>query len=154
MPLPRRLIALLPAVLGACSFVTPFRMPEAARDEPEATALVAVTNAVLKDDPALRWLFMRQTARVTDALRTQPGFLGESRRGSLARGELWTMTAWTGPGALELFIDSEVHSSAIRAATPALLRAKFARFEVTRAELPPSWTRAFEALERGGRSYA
>jgi heme-degrading monooxygenase HmoA len=141
--MPRRLFIALP-LLSGCAVATPFRsVPSAGED----TAIVAVTHAVLKDQPGAFWRFIDQSRRVAAALPDQPGFLGHSLRGSLLGTELWTMTAWSDPAALTLFIDGDEHRAAVRAALPVMARGRFVRFGTQRAWLPPRWSVALAALD-------
>lgn len=151
MPIPRRLLALLPAVLSGCAIATPFRGPDSADAPPGETMLVAVTHAELRDDPALRRVFIRHVELVAEAMPRQHGFLGFSRRLELLGNNAWTMTAWTDPVSLMLFVEGDEHRSAMRAARPALLRARFARFTAPRGATPPSWKQALAALEQSPR---
>jgi heme-degrading monooxygenase HmoA len=149
----RRLLALLP-LLGGCAVATPFR---AARDAPgaEETAIVAVTHATLKPTDGAFRRFLAASGTVAESLPDQPGYLGHSLRVGLLGTELWTLTAWTDAAALALFIDSDAHQAGIRAASPVLAHARFARFEVPRTGLPPRWATALAALEApGARRYA
>jgi heme-degrading monooxygenase HmoA len=148
----RRLLAALPLLTAGCAIATPFR--RAADTTATDEAVVAVTNATLKPDLALRKLFWRHTATVEASLPAQPGFLGHSKRAAVAGNEVWTMTAWTDARALEAFVESPAHIDAILLGMPAVARARFARLTVPRTALPPRWRDALAALAARGRTYA
>lgn len=158
MPVPRRLLALLPLLpaLGGCAVAMPFRTTSSAAKAPEGDrAVVAVTHAMLKPEPGAFRRFIAASGTVAESLPDQPGYLGHSLRTSVLGTELWTLTAWTDQAALALFIDSDAHRAGIRAASAVLARARFARFEVARTDLPPRWRTALAALEGpGARAYA
>ncbi len=151
MKLSRRLLALVPALglpslLGGCAIATPFSTgPETA--QPGTQALVAVTQAELHPDPALRRVFFDQVEKVASMLPSQPGFLGFSRRLQPFGNNAWTMTVWDHPSSLVWFVESPEHREAMRAGGPALKRSRFARFNMPVASLPPRWPQALEALE-------
>ncbi len=57
------------------------------------------------------------------------------------------MTVWRDADALESFIDSPVHTEAIRRGLPAVTRAKFLRFEWPADQVPPAWGEVLKRLE-------
>lgn len=149
-------LAALGAALGlaGCAIATPFKpaahAPPGAGDRP---AIIAVTEARLGDNRALRRAFWDHVDKVEASLPDQPGFLGFSKRTELFGDRAWTMTAWTDEDSLEAFVRSETHQRAIAAAFGALDGARFARIETTRGAMPPDWDAALRQLDQAGRAY-
>ncbi|MEL6977897.1 MAG: antibiotic biosynthesis monooxygenase [Pseudomonadota bacterium] len=152
-----RLAALGAALsLAGCALATPFETAEGAAPAHQtgrATAIIAITEARLGDDAALRSAFWTNVERVEASLEGQPGFLGHSKRTKLLGDVVWTMTAWTDEDSLDAFVGGEVHQAAIAEAYAGLEGARFVRFEVERGAVPPDWDAALERLEAEGRGY-
>ncbi|MDX2088871.1 MAG: antibiotic biosynthesis monooxygenase [Kofleriaceae bacterium] len=144
--------------LAACAVSRPFAGPGYDRErgviapDTGAMVVVALTNATL--DGARRHTFDDHTRRVVDSLSSQPGFIGSSLRTRIFGNEVWTMTAWTSEEALDNFVASGVHQTAIENGMAPVRTARFARIKVARTALPLSWDRALEILETQGTGYA
>lgn len=152
MPLPRRLLALLPSALAGCAMATPFR-PAGETSLTEDGAVVGVTHAVLSADVRLHPLFWTHIGRIEAALPSQPGYLGHSKRTTLLRDQAWTMSVWRSASDMEMFVESHEHVVAIHEAMPAIARARFARFRIAPGDMPPRWGRALAALEERSRNH-
>lgn len=140
--------------LSGCAIATPFRGADEAAPSPEgATAIVAITEATLGDDAALRRAFWTNVDRVEATLQKQPGFLGHSKRRALFDDVAWTMTVWSDEESLDAFVASEAHQTAIAEAFDGVEGARFVRFETERDALPVDWSIALERLETEGRGY-
>lgn len=139
--------------LAGCSVATPFRFSAPDASASGDTVIVAITEARLGDDAAQRRAFWTHVERVEATLEGRPGFLGFSKRTEVFGDLSWTMTAWADEASLDAFVRSETHQTAIAEAYGGLEGARFVRFTMSRAALPPPWSEALERLDRSGRSY-
>lgn len=140
------------AALTGCTIATPYRAgSESAPPSPDARRVVVITHAVL--DRQARAEFDRQTRRVAESLRGQPGLIGYSLRRELLGDEVWTMTEWRDEAARARFVASPIHREAMAGGASALRSVRFARIELPAAQLPLTWSRALELLEQHERSY-
>ncbi len=140
-------LAGLTAVAAACGIrgvplATPFT--DHAYSEATGTVAIGVTNATL--DPKNRAAFDDHTRRVIRSLPTHDGYLGHSVRGRVLGNEVWTMTVWRDQAALDAFVASPVHRTAIREGLGGVNEARFLRFDWPAAERPPSWRDITERL--------
>ena len=138
--------------LEGCAFSTGFQGPGYDRrtgvtQTGEGWLVVGLTQAVLRDDGALRSTFWDYVWKVAASLPEQPGFVGYSLRRELFGKRAWTMTVWSDEASLAAFVGSDIHQAAIREAMDALACARFARLEVTRDEVPIPWDRALAVFE-------
>ncbi len=117
------------------------------------TVFVSLTKAVLVNDPKLRAIFWSYVGKVEASLPEHPGFVGYSKRTRLFGNEAWTMTIWTDEKSLNDFVEGDVHQTAIRESIHALASATFARVELNREEIPLSWERALQFLDKNGWQY-
>ena len=158
MPRTRPLLAalLLPLTLSSsgCSIAMPFRGPGYDRERgvtvptPSGSVVVALTEATL--DRAKRRPFDRATGTVADGMNAVPGLIGYSFRKRLFGDRAWTMTVWTDRDALRRFVDSDLHTDAMDAGYPASIGFRFHALDVPADEIPLSWSRALDLLERDG----
>ena len=158
----RRLRSLFAAfcalALTGCAVATPFRGPGYDPDlgvtlEGNGSVVVAVTEAVLRNDRFKRTDFWTQVSSVEGTLIEMPGLIGYSKRTSLFGPQAWTVTVWKDEASLNAFVQSDVHQRAIAEAFDALKLARFVRFQAARTDVPVSWDRAIEMLEQQGRQY-
>ena len=112
---------------------------------------VALTHAVLHDDPQLRSQFGVMGRNVLYSLESQPGLIGYKTRRRTSGKEVWTMTVWASEDALEKFVRSDVHQAAIRYGLSAVKFGEFARTIMPRSEVPFSWKKANKLLKESPR---
>jgi len=144
--------------LGGCAIATPFQGPgydgrDSAAAEGPDKLIVAVTNGVLNGDSDARSRFWDHVAKVERSLSERQGFVGHSKRKEIFGNEVWTLTVWRDESSLNAFVQSDTHQTAIREAFGAFETARFARFEISRREMPVTWDRALAALEKANRTY-
>jgi heme-degrading monooxygenase HmoA len=143
----------IPAVTG-CTLAKPFSGPGYERGKgvtlPGAGETVVVGLTYAKLDPATRGPFDDNRVRVVEDLARNAGFIGYSIRTRVFGNEVWTMTVWQSHGALDAFVESQAHQRGVREGMPAVTAARFARIELPRREIPLSWDRALEVLEKDG----
>lgn len=151
MPILRRLLVVVAGLvgLGGCAISTPYKRGVAVA--PTDVVVVAVTYARYRPDQAAE--FWRLTNAVQDSLPGQAGYVGHRLRRRLFANEAWTMTVWKDAQALEAFVSSPAHRTAMRATARLVEDAGFARFEVRGADLPLGWEPALTALAEQGRTY-
>ncbi len=144
--------------LTNCKISTPFRAPEIdpsgqAVGAPDDRVVVGVTHVVVGKDGRRAKTFWSNVWKVKGSLEARPGFLGASLRRQLFGNQAWTMTVWEDHQSLDAFVRHAVHRSAMKEGMPALVKARFARIEVARDEIPISWKRAERLLETEGWEY-
>lgn len=121
------------AALTGGQMATPFRGPGYSRSHGVTlpgvgpVVVVAITHATL--DARLRGPFDDYTRRVIASLPSQADHVGYSVRTRLLGNEVWTMTVWKDDAAVEAFMASPVHRTAIREGMAAVKTAQFLRFE-------------------------
>lgn len=145
---------ILPFLLASgCTIAPPFKRSDALKRsvDPDATAIIALTHAVLGKDTTKNDVFWDYTNKVLDAVPNQAGYLGHGVRITLPRGEAWTMTAWADQRSLNDFVNSAEHRTAMKLGYPALVDSRFTQIVVKRAEVPISWERADRLLRDQGR---
>ena len=136
---------------GGCQLATPFKGTGYSRDEGVTlagvgdTVCVAITHALLDGDN--RSAFDDHTRRVIQSLPTQDGYIGHSVRTRLLGHEVWTMTVWRDEEAMQAFVDSPVHRTAIREGMSAVRSAQFLRLDWPTASVPPSWNEIQQRLQ-------
>ena len=146
-------VAVSAITLGGCVVATPFRGPGQDVAAGTGELVLSLTQATLNDDSRARAVFWDYVDQVEASLEDQPGFVGFSKRAELFGDNAWTMTVWSDAGSLQAFVNSAPHRAAMRDAMGALADARFARVTIGRDELPVSWERALELLDRQGRQY-
>jgi len=146
-------VAVSAVSLGGCVVATPFRGPGQDVTAGSSELVLSLTQATLNDDSRARAVFWDYVDRVETSLEDQPGFVGFSKRTELFGDNAWTMTVWSDAESLQAFVESEPHRAAMRNAMGALADARFVRVTIGRDELPVTWERALELLERQGRQY-
>ncbi len=112
---------------------------------------VALTHAILHDDPQLRSQFFENGRNVKHSLKNQPGFIGQKLRRRTTGKEVWTMTVWTSEEALDKFVRGDLHQTAIRNGLAAVKYGEFARTTIPRSEAPLSWKKANKLLKESPR---
>jgi heme-degrading monooxygenase HmoA len=149
-------ISALGLVLGGCAISTPFKGPGFAdgrvKDSaPDARVVVSFTYAKVNDEQ--RAVFFDHVDRVVKSLPAQSGLIGYSIRRELLGDQVWTMTVWRSEEDRARFVLAQTHAEAMRAGMPALMAVRFARTEWPADQVPPSWKKAEDLLEKQGRSY-
>lgn len=145
-----RLLALLAALAGllpGCAVARPFSGPAVdAGAPPDAPVTMVITHAVV--DRARRRPFDDYTRRLVAALDAgqYEGLVGFSVRKELLGDEVWTVTVWSDPQAMQRFAGSELHRDAMRRAGDALRSVEVRHVQASRAELPWSWERVLAEL--------
>ncbi|MFM9957673.1 MAG: antibiotic biosynthesis monooxygenase family protein [Phycisphaerales bacterium] len=111
----------------------------------EKPVVFGVTNVIF--DRRKRSVFLEHTQRVRDSLPEQPGYLASALRIVLMGNEAWTMTAWDDATSLDAMVASPIHREAVRQGMPAVVRARFLRFQWPPGGEPPSWREIRDRLE-------
>jgi heme-degrading monooxygenase HmoA len=138
--------------LVGCAVARPFSGPGYTKhqgvtlDGAGTNVVVGVTNAQV--DGAARGVFDEFTRRTIESLASNDGFIGYSVRSRPLGNEVWTMTVWRDSPALDSFVQSPAHRAAMREGLAPVVRAKFLRFEVPAAEVPPTWESVLDRLKR------
>lgn len=92
--------------------------------------------------------FFRQSNRIEKQLKTSPGAIAYSVRAQLFGKKAWTVSIWEDEGTVKEFTKTGEHLKAM-GTFPLGHGAKFVRWKIRGSEIPPSWTRALEELEKG-----
>jgi len=146
-PVRGRLAALTSAFLTGCTISTPQRVrPLAKGDNPDAQVFVSVTGARVQSGE--RAEFDRLTRRLHTTLEGQPGLLSHSIRREVFGLQAWTLTAWSSEAARDSFFRSPMHLEAMTTSAKLLAEVRVRRLTLRRNELPLSWNRALELLEK------
>ncbi len=137
--------------LPSCEVAMPFRGPWYSSGDGVTLpgvgeeVMVGVTNAVLGGPN--RDAFDESSRRVVESLPTHDGFIGYSLRTRVLGSEVWTMTVWRDKAALDAFVRSPVHRSAMREGMSAITAAKFLRMPWPTKSVPPRWSEVLERLK-------
>ena len=145
------LVVLLCTLITSCTIARPFY--DSGNNRNAGLVSVGLTHAVLIDDTELRSDFWEYSARVINSLESQPGYIGHSLRRTLFGKEVWTMTVWSSEEDLDNFVESDVHTEAVREGISAIEEGAFARIEIPRSEVPLSWEKAEKLLNESNRRY-
>lgn len=140
-------------ILSGCAFSPGFRAGPAADLPPDATVIVALTEAKLVPDLGAHGVFWSRSRSVVMSLAERPGLVGYSMRLEPFGTRVWTMTVWRDDESLAAFLTSQVHARAQKDGLPSLADGRFLRVRVTRADAPLAWDDAVERLARDGRRY-
>lgn len=116
------------------------------------SVVVGMTRAVLGDDFFKNVRFWYHTFLVVRSLEQNSGYLSHQVRGSVWKGDAWTLTVWEDEASLERFVGSKTHRAAMKKGWAALERADFARIVIARSDLPISWPQAEAFMKEHGRS--
>ena len=110
---------------------------DAGRDE-----VVVVMASLLRLDSVRRVPgFLRAAMAIRQQVLHADGALGVALSTALPR-TFFTLSAWRDRDALNAFVGSEPHVSSMRRYRPAMTDARFAFWNTTAANLPPSWSEA------------
>ena len=90
--------------------------------------------------------FDRQTKRVIDSIRNQPGVMGFSARRELFGNQGRTLSVWASDQARADFVRSSVHQEAIAKSAPAIVSIELKHLTLARKKLPENWTSALTLL--------
>jgi len=145
-------------VISGCTLATPFRGPgyepgKGVIIKNQSTVMVGLTHVVFHDDRTHRPAFWTHVDNVEDSLTEQPGFVGYSKRNQLFGNEAWTMTVWSDEQSMEDFVLSKDHRTAMRKGMDAIKESRFARFAVNTEQIPLTWEKALQQLDKYERDY-
>jgi heme-degrading monooxygenase HmoA len=143
---PLILLIVLMLGLGGCAISTPFPQWEAKPSASNEDAVVLVLTRIVVNTEK-REEFDRQTSRVLDSIRSQPGLIGFSARRELFGNQGWTLSAWASDDARAQFVRSTVHQEAIAKSAPAIVSIELKRLTMARNKLPANWTQALALLD-------
>lgn len=145
-------LAGLAGLLAGCAVARPFSPGPVVGpgDHPDDPVTMVITHAVV--DRARRRPFDDYTRRLVAALDAgrYEGLVGFSVRKELFGDEVWTVTVWSDPRAMQRFAGSELHREAMHRAGDALRSVEVRHVEAPRAEIPWSWERVLAQLEPRG----
>lgn len=145
----RAFAALTPILFAGCAISAPFSGPGWDGElltEAEGPFIAAVTHTRAAKGAGRD--FDRHVDAVLDQMEGQPGFIGGSLRGRILGREAWTMTVWEDEASLGAFVGSGAHLEAMVDASTVIEGVWSATYPVTREEMPPSWSRALDELEK------
>ena len=92
------------------------------------------------------------TRALGNELPAADGLMGYSLGFFVRQGSLFTLSAWSTPEDLNLFVLSPAHKSIVTTTTPWMKDSTFARWSTQGRHLPPRWNDAIDRLdETGGR---
>jgi heme-degrading monooxygenase HmoA len=131
--------------LGGCAISTPFPKWDNKPPSSSEEALVLVLTRIVVNTEQ-REEFDRQTKRVIDSIRTQPGLIGFSARRELFGNQGWTLSVWANDQARADFVRSAVHQEAITKSAPAIVNIELKRLTLPREKLPANWAQALALL--------
>ncbi len=86
--------------------------------------------------------FLRWTLRMRGQLSDAPGLVGYSLDAHLFRKTFWTLSAWTGQEAMEVFVRTDPHRTGMETIRPHMGRSSFVFWTVTAGDLPLKWSDA------------
>lgn len=84
------------------------------------------------------------TRRVVAQLQQTPGLIGFAMRARPLNAEFWTLSVWDHDMALQAFIETGAHATAMRAMTPWMGETRFIRWKLRGVDVPPRWQDAFD----------
>ena len=145
-------MALLSLLSGCFFLVAPFKASDqfssVSLDKP---VVVGITHVTLGSKSDSNKIFWDSTHRVIESLPDHQGYLGHKVRKRLFVNEAWTMTIWEDEGALDRFVSSEQHRSAMAQGLPAVKAARFLRHTLPRSDAPIDWKTAEKLMSTKGR---
>lgn len=96
--------------------------------------------------------FLRQSNAIEDQLKSSKGLVGYSLRAQLLGKKAWTLSVWESEAALQDFVRKRPHVDTMRRLGPQLGSTKFVRWKLLGSEVPPTWDKALDRLQTGGRA--
>ena len=141
------------SLMAGCGFSTGFTPGVAADTPPDASVVVALTEARLALEPDAQGVFWSRSSGVLRALRDQPGLVGYSVRFEPWESRVRTMTVWRDEASLISFLSGRAHARAATEGMVALTESRFLRVHTTRAQAPLPWPEAATRLASEGREY-
>jgi hypothetical protein len=130
-----------------CAYTAPYRRigePPSASMGTVRPAVVAVTEVEHRRGRFRP--FFADTKQVLAELPGQDGLLGYSFRIQVIGRMAWTLTVWRDYAALDAFVRSPAHRSAVLRSADTTQATKFLTYEAAVAELPPTWPNALRRL--------
>lgn len=142
----------LPVLLlaAACTPSSPLKGPGlnddgSLRIDADGPFLVVVTHTKIAKGE--RKAFNEHVEAVDEQLDAQSGFVARSLRAEMFGRERWTMTVWTDELSMLDFVTSGAHVQAMQDTATVLDGLHTASFEVSKAEMPPTWDQALAELD-------
>jgi len=93
--------------------------------------------------------FIRYYRAIGRQLRRSRGLVGFSLRAKFLARKFYTVSVWEDEGALMEFVRAAPHLDTMQVLPPELGETKFVRWTLAGTEVPPTWERAIQVLERG-----
>lgn len=139
--------------LSGCQIATPFKSVASKELDPNAELLVVVTHARLGQQG--HGEFYRQTGKVLDSMKGQPGLIGHSIRRTIGGDKAWTMTIWEDEASINAFVRGAAHRTAVRRSNASMTDIDFHRFTIPASQAPLSWKQVFAKItEVDGENHA
>jgi hypothetical protein len=113
--------------------------------EPGAEYLVLASYLPLRRFSATIGFF-RAVSAVRKQLAHADGLVGYTLRARPVARDYWTLSVWSGQGALRAFVRTQPHVELMRSLRPHMNPTKFVYWSITRADGLPSFTDALERL--------
>jgi quinol monooxygenase YgiN len=150
--LPRPIFALFTSctlLLAGCAISTPYpHVNLSEQRESHKPVILVITKIVI--NPQERQAFDRETAKVMRDMSKQPGLIGYSARRQLFGNEGWTISLWEDAAALDRFVRSDVHATAIEKSMSAVQTIDVKRMSMPLGSIPPDWPAALSLLAEPG----
>lgn len=97
--------------------------------------------------------FLRQSNAIQDQLKNSKGLVGYTLGAQLLGKKAWTLSVWESEAALGEFVGKSPHVDTMRRLAPQLgEERKFVRWKLPGSEVPPTWDKALDRLQTGGRA--
>ena len=112
----------------------------------DGKVVVAVTTGLIERGKGAA--FFEHLNRVISSMPGNEGLVGWSARKELLGRTVWTQSVWTNEEALDGFLRSPAHREAARSGGIPRSSVRYAIAEVSPDEIPLSWGRAAELLEK------
>jgi hypothetical protein len=96
--------------------------------------------------------FLLWTLRIRRQLARTPGVIGYALDAHLLRTTFWTVSAWTGPDAIDDFVRRDPHATGMAAIRPRMRPSTFVFWTEPAAALPLTWDQIRSRLARGNDS--
>jgi hypothetical protein len=116
-----------------------------ATPQPEQDYLVMASRLPLRSYRTIPW-FLGLTLSVVRQLERTEGLAGYSLLAQPLKRTFWTLSAWTGPAALDAFVTTMPHLSVMTRLRPHMGRTRFTSWTVPGSALPIAWQSAVERL--------
>ncbi len=150
----------LTTLAAGCEIEQPFEGPgydlsDGLTSDAPGPFVVATTRLVIDDGDGDQQAFDGPMAKLTEALKTQPGLVGKSLGFGIGVSGYRTLSVWESEEAVLGWVTSEVHSAAMSEMAERVKDGATLSWTMTRDELeaaPPSWADAKARLDADGRT--